>query len=157
MKGKSKRLRPIPADKTKRLQDVYKRAKTTALSLLVKSLQTYDSIGQTLITEVANAFELDPPLKSMNSHTFTDSKTAKMITRGNNKKSSADNHNDACEVCEKGGDLLCCDTCSLVFHLKCVRPKISEVPRGTWHCPHCIDDGTAVGDVDVARRIFNMI
>lgn len=51
-----------------------------------------------------------------------------------------DDHNEVCEVCEKGGDLLCCDTCSLVFHLGCIRPKIASIPKGKWSCAYCISD-----------------
>lgn len=58
----------------------------------------------------------------------------------NNSASSSDDHNEVCDVCEKGGDLLCCDTCSLVFHLGCLRPKMSVIPKGKWSCPHCIVD-----------------
>lgn len=56
------------------------------------------------------------------------------------KSKASDDHNEVCEVCEKGGDLLCCDTCTLVFHLECIRPKLSAVPKGRWSCPHCIVD-----------------
>lgn len=51
-----------------------------------------------------------------------------------------DDHNEVCEVCEKGGDLLCCDTCSLVFHLGCIRPKIVSIPKGKWSCAYCVSD-----------------
>lgn len=50
---------------------------------------------------------------------------------------SSDLHNDLCEVCDMDGDLLCCDSCSLVFHLSCVRPCISTVPEGDWICAYC--------------------
>jgi hypothetical protein len=53
-------------------------------------------------------------------------------------------HNDFCDVCNEGGDLLCCTTCSLVFHLKCVRPTLEKLPTGDWSCPHCIISGLAV-------------
>ena len=39
-------------------------------------------------------------------------------------------HNDQCEVCNVGGELLCCSTCNLVFHLDCVRPTLTELPPG---------------------------
>lgn len=55
-------------------------------------------------------------------------------------RTSVDEHNEVCEVCEKGGDLLCCDTCTLVFHLKCVRPIMSTVPKGEWSCSYCVLD-----------------
>ena len=46
-------------------------------------------------------------------------------------------HNDDCYVCNLGGNLLCCDKCTLVFHLQCVRPKLKEVPPGDWMCAYC--------------------
>ncbi|KAJ1428067.1 the 2nd Phd domain from Mi2b with C terminal loop replaced By corresponding loop from Wstf, partial [Ochromonadaceae sp. CCMP2298] len=49
-----------------------------------------------------------------------------------------DDHNEVCEVCDKGGDLLCCDTCSLVFHVRCIRPKLGAVPKGKWSCAYCV-------------------
>lgn len=49
-----------------------------------------------------------------------------------------DQHNEVCEVCELGGELICCDTCSLVFHVKCVRPILNNIPRGPWSCAHCV-------------------
>ncbi len=61
-----------------------------------------------------------------------------LSTKRKMSRASSDDHNETCEVCEAGGDLLCCDTCSLVFHLKCIRPKLSAVPRGDWSCPRCI-------------------
>jgi hypothetical protein len=61
-------------------------------------------------------------------------------TKKGGRSNSFDDHDEICEVCEKGGDLLCCDTCTLVFHLKCIRPKLSTVPKGSWSCPHCVID-----------------
>ena len=54
------------------------------------------------------------------------------------------NHNDLCDVCNEGGELLCCSTCNLVFHLECVRPTLEQVPDGEWSCPHCFITGAAV-------------
>jgi hypothetical protein len=51
-----------------------------------------------------------------------------------------DGSNEFCEVCNKEGNLLCCDTCSLVFHLGCLRPKLDVVPEGSWNCPYCVID-----------------
>ena len=51
-----------------------------------------------------------------------------------------DEHNEVCEVCETGGDLLCCETCTLVYHLSCLRPKINSVPKGSWSCVQCVID-----------------
>ena len=60
------------------------------------------------------------------------------VTSASVAKTSADNHNELCEVCDGGGEVLCCDTCNLVFHLECVRPKMPEIPDGQWSCSYCI-------------------
>ena len=36
------------------------------------------------------------------------------------------------------GDLLCCETCSAVYHLGCVDPPLAEVPEDDWHCSICV-------------------
>lgn len=41
------------------------------------------------------------------------------------------------EVCEDGGELLCCDNCSRVFHLSCLEPPLVAVLRASWHCALC--------------------
>ena len=46
-------------------------------------------------------------------------------------------HNDACESCELGGDLLCCGGCNLVYHLGCLVPPLTAVPSGRWLCDMC--------------------
>ena len=53
-------------------------------------------------------------------------------------------HNDMCEVCNQGGELLCCDTCSLVFHPNCCRPQLATIPKEdeAWSCAYCAVDGT---------------
>ena len=54
---------------------------------------------------------------------------------------SHDCHDSWCRGCDQGGDLLCCDHCTLVWHLECVYPAISKVPEGKWACPHCAAKG----------------
>ncbi|XP_068699252.1 chromodomain-helicase-DNA-binding protein 4-like isoform X3 [Montipora foliosa] len=51
---------------------------------------------------------------------------------------SVDEHQDYCEECEEGGDLLLCDTCTLSFHLRCLDPPLDEPPQGRWSCPVCV-------------------
>ena len=57
-----------------------------------------------------------------------------------NKSSTNDLHNEICDVCSSGGDLLCCDTCTLVFHLRCLRPKLTAIPESDWSCAYCISE-----------------
>jgi len=52
-----------------------------------------------------------------------------------------DYHDDVCYTCEIGGDLICCDTCHLAFHLDCCEPKIemSDLTNGTpYSCKFCM-------------------
>jgi len=40
---------------------------------------------------------------------------------------------DYCYVCNDGGDLISCDQCPMVYHLRCV--GLDTVPKGVWRCP----------------------
>ncbi|WAQ96933.1 NU301-like protein [Mya arenaria] len=46
-------------------------------------------------------------------------------------------YDDHCRACHKLGDLLCCETCSAVYHLACVEPPLEEVPDDDWLCNIC--------------------
>jgi hypothetical protein len=50
-------------------------------------------------------------------------------------------HNDLCEVCNDAGELVCCSTCNLVFHLACIRPPTSRYPPDRWCCAYCVAAG----------------
>nr|XP_002735868.2 PREDICTED: PHD finger protein 21A-like [Saccoglossus kowalevskii] len=61
---------------------------------------------------------------------------------GNFKRSHMnDGHDDICAVCKQSGELLMCDTCSLVYHLGCLDPPLSFIPAGIWICPQCQQAG----------------
>ncbi|XP_022094997.1 tyrosine-protein kinase BAZ1B-like isoform X3 [Acanthaster planci] len=48
--------------------------------------------------------------------------------------------NAKCKICRRKGDedkLLLCDECNQPFHLFCLRPALSTVPKGDWKCPAC--------------------
>jgi hypothetical protein len=44
---------------------------------------------------------------------------------------------DWCAVCDDGGSLLVCELCRNGFHLDCLDPPLSRIPRGDWYCPDC--------------------
>uniref|UniRef100_A0A7S3Z2V9 Uncharacterized protein n=1 Tax=Lotharella globosa TaxID=91324 RepID=A0A7S3Z2V9_9EUKA len=48
-------------------------------------------------------------------------------------------HEDHCHRCKHGGRLLCCDSCVLAWHLKCLDTPLEEFPpkEFAWHCPRC--------------------
>ena len=48
-----------------------------------------------------------------------------------------------CSVCGdagKGSHMLLCDGCNSGWHLACLNPPLSSVPRGDWYCPACEQD-----------------
>ncbi|XP_057845926.2 CHD3-type chromatin-remodeling factor PICKLE [Cryptomeria japonica] len=51
----------------------------------------------------------------------------------------SDASDDSCYACGGSGKLLCCDTCTAVYHLKCLTPPLKLVPRGNWSCPQCVN------------------
>ncbi|CAL1540892.1 unnamed protein product [Lymnaea stagnalis] len=56
-------------------------------------------------------------------------------------KKMHDNHEDYCAACGKGGQLLMCETCRLVYHLDCLSPPLTEAPTYAWSCPKCLVSG----------------
>lgn len=49
----------------------------------------------------------------------------------------SDFHNEYCELCFTGGQLLCCDGCERAYHFSCVDPPVKDVPMGDWFCDQC--------------------
>ncbi|OBS82108.1 hypothetical protein A6R68_23904 [Neotoma lepida] len=46
-----------------------------------------------------------------------------------------------CRICCRGDEddrLLLCDGCNDSYHIFCLLPPLSEVPKGIWRCPKCI-------------------
>ncbi|XP_031142256.1 E3 ubiquitin-protein ligase TRIM33 isoform X1 [Sander lucioperca] len=56
---------------------------------------------------------------------------------GNSGGKEDDPNEDWCAVCINGGDLLCCDRCPKVFHMKCHVPTIKIFPTGDFLCTFC--------------------
>ncbi|XP_050544780.1 chromodomain-helicase-DNA-binding protein Mi-2 homolog isoform X2 [Daktulosphaira vitifoliae] len=50
-------------------------------------------------------------------------------------------HQDYCEVCQQGGEIMLCDTCPKAYHLVCLDPELEDTPEGKWSCPHCESEG----------------
>ncbi|KAJ2742877.1 hypothetical protein H4S06_005657, partial [Coemansia sp. BCRC 34490] len=48
---------------------------------------------------------------------------------------------DHCEVCKSGEDdenMLICDGCDCGFHMYCLNPPLSSIPRNDWYCDACV-------------------
>ncbi|XP_039619569.1 chromodomain-helicase-DNA-binding protein 4-like isoform X2 [Polypterus senegalus] len=50
-------------------------------------------------------------------------------------------HQDYCEVCQQGGEIILCDTCPRAYHMVCLDPDMEKAPEGKWSCPHCEKEG----------------
>jgi len=72
-------------------------------------------------------------------------KKARQVDR-ENERSDDERNEDECAVCKKLGDLICCDGCERAYHLGCIRPALSKIPEGEWHCIACRGD-----DVDTTK------
>ncbi|ETI38524.1 hypothetical protein F443_15742, partial [Phytophthora nicotianae P1569] len=51
--------------------------------------------------------------------------------------SELDANLDFCEVCQRAGDLVCCDKCPRSYHLKCLHMTENDLPEGDWQCAEC--------------------
>ena len=64
--------------------------------------------------------------------------------KGKKKKDFANDeseHQEFCEVCQQGGEIILCDTCPRAYHLVCLDPELDEAPEGKWSCPYCVKNG----------------
>ena len=53
-------------------------------------------------------------------------------------------HQEFCEVCGQGGEIILCDTCPRAYHLVCLEPELEEAPEGKWSCPKCEKNGPEI-------------
>ncbi|OZJ04735.1 hypothetical protein BZG36_01808 [Bifiguratus adelaidae] len=48
---------------------------------------------------------------------------------------------DFCEICQGGQDdelILLCDECNRGYHIYCLTPALSSIPRTDWYCAQCL-------------------
>ena len=69
------------------------------------------------------------------------SKLKDILREHKNRKSHSDRNADFCFECKGMGKLICCETCENSFHLYCLKPSLTEVPEGDWHCKECLKKG----------------
>lgn len=68
---------------------------------------------------------------------------SKMKNTTDHDEFETDHHQDFCDVCQAGGEIILCDTCPKAYHLVCLEPELEEAPEGEWFCPTCEKDGVA--------------
>ncbi|KDQ08859.1 hypothetical protein BOTBODRAFT_148481 [Botryobasidium botryosum FD-172 SS1] len=50
---------------------------------------------------------------------------------------------ETCEICKisnRGPEMLLCDGCDCGFHMFCLDPPLTAIPRGQWFCDTCVFD-----------------
>ncbi|XP_040285472.1 chromodomain-helicase-DNA-binding protein 5 isoform X4 [Bufo bufo] len=94
--------------------------------------------------------ESDFDSSSINSSSIRSDILAKKGKRGKKKSKRIEvgegdgyetDHQDYCEVCQQGGEIILCDTCPRAYHLVCLDPELEKAPEGKWSCPHCEKEG----------------
>ncbi|RZF43693.1 hypothetical protein LSTR_LSTR010775 [Laodelphax striatellus] len=71
--------------------------------------------------------------------------TSKFPAGGDNEDGYETDHQDYCEVCQQGGEIMLCDTCPRAYHHVCLDPELEGTPEGKWSCPHCEGEGVKAG------------
>ncbi|XP_026145002.1 chromodomain-helicase-DNA-binding protein 4-like isoform X2 [Carassius auratus] len=75
---------------------------------------------------------------SRSSRSSTKKKPKKKTKKGDDEGDGYEtDHQDYCEVCQQGGEIILCDTCPRAYHMVCLDPDMEKAPEGTWSCPHC--------------------
>ncbi|CAH0765490.1 unnamed protein product [Bemisia tabaci] len=75
-------------------------------------------------------------------------KTTSKFPAGEGEDGYETDHQDYCEVCQQGGEIILCDTCPRAYHLVCLDPELEDTPEGKWSCPHCEGEGAQEQDDD---------
>jgi ATP-dependent helicase STH1/SNF2 len=47
-----------------------------------------------------------------------------------------DGNNDLCELCQQGGEVVCCERCPAVYHAQCLGARMEDLPD-EYICPKC--------------------
>uniref|UniRef100_A0A8C9ZTJ0 Chromodomain helicase DNA binding protein 4a n=1 Tax=Sander lucioperca TaxID=283035 RepID=A0A8C9ZTJ0_SANLU len=151
-KGPNARKKSKPTPKP---QDKKNNAKTKKVAPLKIKLGGFNSKRKRSSSEEDEP-EVDSDFEdgSMNSVSVSEgsnsrsSRSKKKPSKSKPKKKKAEegdgyetDHQDYCEVCQQGGEIILCDTCPRAYHMVCLDPDMEKAPEGTWSCPHCEKEG----------------
>jgi len=78
-------------------------------------------------TAKSNNTEEDPPSSSSSSD--------EVILLADSFKAGM--HYETCDVCKEHGDVILCDSCPCIYHMRCTDIMSSTPPSGKWYCMKC--------------------
>ncbi|XP_071357221.1 chromodomain-helicase-DNA-binding protein 4a isoform X4 [Trachinotus anak] len=150
-KGPNARKKSKPAPKP---QEKKNNAKTKKVAPLKIKLGGFNKRKRSSSEEDEPDVDSDFEDGSMNSVSVSEgsnsrsSRSKKKPSKSKPKKKKAEDgdgyetdHQDYCEVCQQGGEIILCDTCPRAYHMVCLDPDMEKAPEGTWSCPHCEKEG----------------
>lgn len=158
------------------------KAQISAISRLEKSMKARGiDIGNEIEAEWIDNFSraINFPSSSPSSSTDTSSvlfsfatyhsnneifgrKSSRIQFTGNQELTSR-RHNRYCDICNLSDKLFFCQSCSLSFHIDCLKPKLNASSihsighGGHWNCFYCIAEGSVPGDKKIAFRSIRNI
>ncbi|XP_066568385.1 chromodomain-helicase-DNA-binding protein 4 isoform X2 [Amia ocellicauda] len=148
-KGPNARRKPRPPPKP-----VEKKVKTKKVAPLKIKLGGFSSKRKRSSSEEDDVdVDSDFDDGSLTSFSVSDGSTSrssrsKRRSKGSKKKRKEEDadgyetdHQDYCEVCQQGGEIILCDTCPRAYHMVCLDPDMEKAPEGRWSCPHCEKEG----------------
>uniref|UniRef100_A0A8D0B1T6 E3 ubiquitin-protein ligase TRIM33 n=1 Tax=Sander lucioperca TaxID=283035 RepID=A0A8D0B1T6_SANLU len=108
------------------------------LGVVTAGQDALKALGEHIKTEPQSETPSGTPLTNGNLDKGTETKgDGASAGTGNSGGKEDDPNEDWCAVCINGGDLLCCDRCPKVFHMKCHVPTIKIFPTGDFLCTFC--------------------
>ena len=83
---------------------------------------------------------------------FDDSHILEQSRRMQQADGSSDGHDNHCTICNKEGELICCDNCHRTYHRTCTTPELTTFPEGEWFCPCCTTFKQYKAECDKGRK-----
>uniref|UniRef100_A0A8C7RPR4 Chromodomain helicase DNA binding protein 5 n=1 Tax=Oncorhynchus mykiss TaxID=8022 RepID=A0A8C7RPR4_ONCMY len=127
--------------KTKTVKEVKKKSKGRKTKSKKKASSSEEDFG----LEESDFDDVSIHSASVRSDTSGNAKKKARKGRKKRKREDGDgyetDHQDYCEVCQQGGEIILCDTCPKAYHLVCLDPELEKAPEGKWSCPHCEKEG----------------
>eukprot|EP00063_Salmo_salar_P047275 XP_014022110.1 PREDICTED: chromodomain-helicase-DNA-binding protein 5-like isoform X7 [Salmo salar] len=127
--------------KTKTVKEVKKKSKGKKTKSKKKASSSEEDFG----LEESDFDDVSIHSASVRSDTSLNAKKKARKGRKKRKREDGDgyetDHQDYCEVCQQGGEIILCDTCPKAYHLVCLDPELEKAPEGKWSCPHCEKEG----------------